>query len=127
MAEAVDDPIEVALAEPVALRLRDRRPTAMLTADGRDLDGHGPARSALLAFIAQDEAPPHVEVPVEAEPLVERAAGRGIGSAEGDRVAADCRHVAEPECAVRAAVDAGTVSDARYDSYLRLLEELEAG
>ena len=40
---------------------------------------------------------------------------------------ADCRHVAEPECAVRAAVDAGTVSDARYDSYLRLLEELEAG
>ena len=40
---------------------------------------------------------------------------------------ADCRHVAEPECAVRAAVAAGTVSDARYDSYLRLLEELEAG
>jgi ribosome biogenesis GTPase len=40
---------------------------------------------------------------------------------------ADCRHVAEPECAVRAAVAAGKVSDARYDSYLRLLEELEAG
>jgi ribosome biogenesis GTPase len=40
---------------------------------------------------------------------------------------ADCRHVAEPECAVRAAVAAGTVSDARYDSYLRLLEELVAG
>jgi len=40
---------------------------------------------------------------------------------------ADCRHLAEPECAVRAAVDAGTVSEARYDSYRRLLEELEAG
>lgn len=40
---------------------------------------------------------------------------------------ADCRHIAEPECAVRAAVDAGTVSEARYDSYSRLLEELETG
>ena len=40
---------------------------------------------------------------------------------------ADCRHVAEPECAVRAAVEAGTVAEARYDSYLRLLGELEAG
>src|SRR4029077_2871451 len=40
---------------------------------------------------------------------------------------ADCRHVSEPECAVRAAVAGGTVSDARYDSYLRLLEELKAG
>ena len=38
----------------------------------------------------------------------------------------DCRHVAEPECAVRDAVQAGAISAARYDSYLRLLEELEA-
>jgi ribosome biogenesis GTPase len=40
---------------------------------------------------------------------------------------ADCRHIAEPECAVRAAVDAGIVSGGRYDSYSRLLEELETG
>src|SRR5262249_56748437 len=40
---------------------------------------------------------------------------------------ADCRHVAEPECAVRTAVQAGSVPEARYDSYRRLLEELEAG
>jgi ribosome biogenesis GTPase len=40
---------------------------------------------------------------------------------------ADCRHVAEPECAVRAGVKAGTMSEARYDSYRRLLEELESG
>lgn len=38
---------------------------------------------------------------------------------------ADCTHRAEPECAVRAAVG-GAVSAARYDSYLRLREELEA-
>jgi ribosome biogenesis GTPase len=32
----------------------------------------------------------------------------------------DCRHLGEPRCAVRAAVTAGTVSEARYDSYRRL-------
>jgi ribosome biogenesis GTPase len=35
----------------------------------------------------------------------------------------DCRHVHEPGCAVREAVTAGTVSAARYDSYLRLLAD----
>ena len=33
----------------------------------------------------------------------------------------DCRHVSEPRCAVRAAVAAGSVSEARYDSFRRLL------
>jgi len=33
----------------------------------------------------------------------------------------DCRHLSEPRCAVRAAVAAGRVSDARYDSFRRLL------
>ena len=37
---------------------------------------------------------------------------------------ADCRHLAEPDCAVRAAVAAGDVSPARYDSYVRLMGEL---
>ena len=37
----------------------------------------------------------------------------------------DCLHRAEPGCAVRDAVAAGEVSADRYDSYLRLLEELE--
>ena len=39
---------------------------------------------------------------------------------------ADCRHVAEPGCAVRGAVGAGAISGDRYDSYLRLLDELES-
>lgn len=39
---------------------------------------------------------------------------------------ADCRHVAEPDCAVREGVKAGRVSAQRYDSYVRLLEEIEA-
>jgi ribosome biogenesis GTPase len=37
----------------------------------------------------------------------------------------NCTHSNEPKCAVRAAVAAGTVSAERYDSYLRLREELE--
>lgn len=37
---------------------------------------------------------------------------------------ADCRHVAEPDCAIRQAVADGRISEQRYDSYLRLLEEL---
>jgi ribosome biogenesis GTPase len=39
---------------------------------------------------------------------------------------ADCTHRAEPECAVRAAVAAGEVDAERYDSYLKLREELES-
>jgi ribosome biogenesis GTPase len=39
----------------------------------------------------------------------------------------DCRHLAEPECAVREAVDAGQIHAERYDSYCRLLEERESG
>jgi len=38
----------------------------------------------------------------------------------------DCTHRAEPDCAVRTAVEAGKVSRARYESYLKLREELEA-
>lgn len=36
----------------------------------------------------------------------------------------DCRHREEPRCAVKAAVEEGRVSAARYESYLRLQDEL---
>lgn len=39
---------------------------------------------------------------------------------------ADCIHTVEPGCAVREAVDAGTVSRGRYESYVKLREELSA-
>lgn len=38
---------------------------------------------------------------------------------------ADCRHSVEPDCAVRAAVAAAEVSEARYESYVKLRDELE--
>lgn len=39
----------------------------------------------------------------------------------------DCAHDHEPECAVKSAVETGELSEARYDTYLRLLEELRTG
>jgi ribosome biogenesis GTPase / thiamine phosphate phosphatase len=38
---------------------------------------------------------------------------------------ADCRHSVEPDCAVRDAVARGDVSQARYESFIKLREELE--
>ncbi|MBZ0307418.1 MAG: ribosome small subunit-dependent GTPase A [Anaerolineae bacterium] len=38
---------------------------------------------------------------------------------------ADCTHHHEPGCAVREAVDRGEITPQRYDSYLRIREELE--
>ncbi|HEY4139134.1 MAG TPA: ribosome small subunit-dependent GTPase A, partial [Casimicrobiaceae bacterium] len=40
---------------------------------------------------------------------------------------ADCSHVVEPDCAVRDAVERGGVSTDRYESYLKLLDELRGG
>lgn len=39
----------------------------------------------------------------------------------------DCSHDHEPGCAVRDAVDGGEIARVRYDTYLRLLEELRTG
>jgi ribosome biogenesis GTPase len=38
---------------------------------------------------------------------------------------ADCRHSVEPNCSVRSAVDRGDVSRARYESFIKLRDELE--
>ncbi len=39
----------------------------------------------------------------------------------------NCSHEHEPGCAVQAAVEAGQIASARYDTYLRLLDELRTG
>ena len=36
----------------------------------------------------------------------------------------DCSHRREPDCAVRAALEAGTIQPTRYDSYLKLYEKM---
>ena len=40
---------------------------------------------------------------------------------------ADCRHRHEPGCGVRAAAKSGTMPAARYENYLRILDEAEEG
>ena len=57
--------------------------------DGQAVEPDGPAGRAPLPLVAQDEAPPDVEVAVEAEPLVERAALGGVGAPERLEVALD--------------------------------------
>ncbi len=37
----------------------------------------------------------------------------------------DCKHIHEPKCAVREAVENGTLSIERLESYLKLQKELE--
>jgi ribosome biogenesis GTPase len=38
----------------------------------------------------------------------------------------DCAHMAEPGCAIQAAVEAGEINELRYESYVQLREEAEA-
>lgn len=39
----------------------------------------------------------------------------------------NCTHDHEPKCAVRAAVEAGAITQARYDSYVKMLRDIQAG
>src|SRR3990172_2165968 len=76
--------------------VRDARPATVLMAQGGEGQGDRPARASLLALVAQDQAPPDVEVAVEAEVLVERATGHVVGAPEGQAGALDSGHVAGP-------------------------------
>ncbi|MBN1241796.1 MAG: ribosome small subunit-dependent GTPase A [Spirochaetales bacterium] len=71
-------------------------------------------------------------------PGFRRLAVRGLEAAEvgplfpeiravsgGCALGARCRHLDEPGCAVLKAVEAGTIHDDRYESYARVLAELE--
>lgn len=55
---------------------------------------------------------------------VERAFPEIHAAREGCRFQ-DCRHLAEPRCAVRSAAEEGSIHPARYESYLTLLREVE--
>lgn len=59
----------------------------------------------------------------DVEPQELDAYFREIAPLVADCQFSDCTHIHEPGCAVLAAVEAGEVSEARYDSYLRLRDE----
>ena len=50
---------------------------------------------------------------------------REIRKAAGDCRFANCRHMREPDCAVKRAVDSGTIHARRYESYRRILRMVE--
>ena len=88
--EPVDDPVEVPLGLPGPLLLREAFPAAVLVADRRDVgDADRAPRPVPLPGIAQHEAPPDVEVPIEPEPFVERPALSGVVPTEREQVALD--------------------------------------
>jgi ribosome biogenesis GTPase len=61
-------------------------------------------------------------------PLTEIAAGfRDIQPHRGQCRFRDCLHEAEPDCAVRGAVDDGRVERPRYERYLRILTSVRTG
>jgi ribosome biogenesis GTPase len=50
-----------------------------------------------------------------------------IRALEGECRFPDCRHAAEPDCAVKAAAERGEIAPHRYDSYRRILDSLSRG
>jgi len=57
----------------------------------------------------------HEEARLAFQEMIEVAGGCRFG---------DCKHVKEPECAVKAAVVRGDIATWRYESYLQILEEI---
>ena len=39
----------------------------------------------------------------------------------------NCKHQTEPECAIKAAVESGKITEERFDSYKRIAYEIETG
>src|SRR5205814_8527278 len=88
--EAVDDPIEVAFAQAVPLFWRDAGVLAFLMALQRKAGQlQGASGIHCHPFVAQDEAPPDIQIAIEPEMLVERPAVDVIGAPEPLDVAFD--------------------------------------
>src|SRR5215210_8301965 len=88
--EPVDDPVEVSLALPIPFVVAQARVATMVVPGDRQVRKADRASGPpVFALVAQDQAPPDVEVAVEAEPLVERAPVCEVGPTEGNEVALD--------------------------------------
>ncbi len=70
------------------------------------------------------DTPGFTSVYVDAEPDDLRFLFPEIGAMEGKCRFTGCRHLAEPDCAVKAAVADGTIPASRYESYQKLMKEL---
>lgn len=102
----------------------------MKTAEVRATDDRGRHTTTHRALIPLPSGACLIDTPGmrELKPTGEEDLSEG-GFADIEALAADCRfrdctHGSEPGCAVRAAVEAGTLSAARLGSYLKLRDEL---
>ncbi len=102
----------------------------MKTAEVRATDDRGRHTTTHRALIPLPSGACLIDTPGmrELKPTGEEDLAEG-GFADVEALAADCRfrdctHASEPGCAVRAAVEAGTLAPARLGSYLKLRDEL---
>lgn len=91
----------------------------------RDAEGRHTTTTARLH--ALDETTALIDSPGVRDfaPAIDRLDSGSLGFVELSRLSgqcrfADCRHLKEPDCAVRAAVDCGQMSARRYEGYRRL-------
>ena len=104
----------------------------MKTAAVRESDARGRHTTTHRALIALPSGACLIDTPGmrELKPTGEEELADG-GFGEIEALAAqcrfrDCRHAAEPGCAVRAAVEAGTLDPGRLANYLKLRDEVVA-
>lgn len=97
----------------------------------RELDGKGRHTTVSREMVEIPGAGCVIDMPgVRGLALWDNEAGLGAAFSDVEALAqqckfADCSHGAEPGCAVRAAVEAGTLAQERLDSYIRLRDEAD--
>lgn len=102
----------------------------MKTGDVRDSDARGRHTTTHRALIALPSGACLIDTPGmrELKPTGEEDLAEG-GFADIEALAEqcrfrDCRHASEPGCAVRAAIEAGTLDPQRFAHYLKLRDEI---
>jgi ribosome biogenesis GTPase len=97
----------------------------MKTGEVRDSDDRGRHTTTHRALIALPSGACLIDTPGmrELKPTGEEAVADSFADVEELAIRCkfrDCRHASEPGCAVRAAIEAGTLSSERFASYLKL-------
>jgi ribosome biogenesis GTPase len=97
----------------------------MKTGEVRDSDDRGRHTTTHRALIALPSGACLIDTPGmrELKPTGEEAVADSFADVEELAIRCkfrDCRHASEPGCAVRAAIEAGTLSYERFASYLKL-------
>ena len=101
----------------------------MKTAEVRESDARGRHTTTHRALVPLASGACLIDTPGmrELKPTGEEDVAENFGDIEGLAAQCrfrDCRHEREPGCAVRAAIEAGTLDAARYANYVKLRDEV---